>query len=599
MVLPFNGVIMDQNFLYRVAAVITIFVVTIATAYANTPEQIFVQASPSVVVIDILDGKGQPIGLGSGAVIGAKQVITNCHVAQKGKSLQVRQSDKTFKATLLYADPERDLCQLNVPNLKAPPIILGTAKKLRVGQRVYAIGAPKGLELTLSEGLISSLRLYEGSQYIQTSAAISPGSSGGGLFDDQGRLVGITTFQMVEGQNLNFALPVDWIYELPKRSKKIASASVLTKETGLNFFIHAAALDAKDDWLGLLELSQKQIKINPNNVNAWIILGNAYYDLAQYTRSISTLREALKIEPENAYAWFSLGLSYKEEKQFNEAIKSFREALRIDPQQSFTWYSLGETHLSLEQYDEAIKDFREVLRIDPENFGSWNGLGNSFMMLNKYDEAIHSLKESLRIKPENARTWFILGNVYTHFKQSDEAIKAYQEALRLDPKNTVTMTMLGLTYKEKKQFDEAIKVLRDALLIQPENTYAWISLGSTYFMQDKRDKVQEIYQELIKLNPAIAEKYLNAFRPAWKESLACDLKFSTLPKNMDLSVEIDYASRTVNNRPAEISDTEVVWEFNPDGDMVVLNRGSGLIEIRRHEANWVMLSGVCSRSSGK
>ena len=171
-------------------------------AAANTPEQIFVQVSPSVVVVDIFDAKGKSIGLGSGAVIGAGQVITNCHVTQEGKSLQVRQSGKIFKATLQYADPDRDLCQLSVPDLQAPSVTLGTAKKLMVGQRVYAIGAPQGLELTLSEGLISSLRPYEGSQYIQTSAAISPGSSGGGLFADQGRLVGITTFYLDEGLRL-------------------------------------------------------------------------------------------------------------------------------------------------------------------------------------------------------------------------------------------------------------------------------------------------------------------------------------------------------------------------------------------------------------
>ena len=102
-------------------------------AAAIAPEQIFVQVSPSVVVVDIFDTKGKTIGQGSGAVIGAGQVITNCHVAQNGKSLRVRQSGKTFKATLQYADPDRDLCQLSAPDLQAPPVVLGTAKQLRVG----------------------------------------------------------------------------------------------------------------------------------------------------------------------------------------------------------------------------------------------------------------------------------------------------------------------------------------------------------------------------------------------------------------------------------------------------------------------------------
>jgi S1-C subfamily serine protease len=187
-----------------------------------TPVQIFEQVSPSIVVVDILNANGKHIGLGSGAVIGIGQVITNCHVATKGKKLQVRRSEDTFDATLQYADISRDLCQLSVPDLNAPPVTMQTTSLLKVGQKVYAIGAPEGLELTLSEGIISSLRPYEDSQFIQTSAPISRGSSGGGLFDNHGRLIGITTFQFANGQNLNFALPVDWITELPLRTQNHA-----------------------------------------------------------------------------------------------------------------------------------------------------------------------------------------------------------------------------------------------------------------------------------------------------------------------------------------------------------------------------------------
>jgi S1-C subfamily serine protease len=103
----------------------------------------------------------------------------------------------------------------------APAVVIGSTKTLKVGAKVYAIGAPKGLELTLSDGIVSSLREVDGGQYIQTTAAISPGSSGGGLFDENGALVGLTTFYLAEGQNLNFAVPVEWVKELPKRSVKI------------------------------------------------------------------------------------------------------------------------------------------------------------------------------------------------------------------------------------------------------------------------------------------------------------------------------------------------------------------------------------------
>lgn len=188
-------------------------------AAAETPEKIFEMASPSIVVVDIFNSRDEFIGQGSGVVTGVGQVITNCHVAKRGKTRKVRQSGKVFTATMQYSDPSRDLCQLSVPDLQAPPVVLSTARGLRVGQRVYAVGAPEGFDLTLSEGLVSRLRAHESLGYIQTSAAISLGSSGGGLFDDKGQLIGITTFYHREGQSLNFSLPVDWISELSKRAQ--------------------------------------------------------------------------------------------------------------------------------------------------------------------------------------------------------------------------------------------------------------------------------------------------------------------------------------------------------------------------------------------
>jgi S1-C subfamily serine protease len=131
-----------------------------------------------------------------------------------------------------YTDSQFDLCGLDVSGLPATPVAIGSVKSISVGQRVYAIGAPRGLELSISEGLVSSLRPISGSLNIQTTAAMSPGSSGGGLFDHNGFLVGITTFVVKDGQNLNFALPADLIHGLPARSAdmnmppRVASPSV-------------------------------------------------------------------------------------------------------------------------------------------------------------------------------------------------------------------------------------------------------------------------------------------------------------------------------------------------------------------------------------
>lgn len=366
-------------------------------ATAKTPEQIFEQVSPSIVVVDIFDSKDEFLGQGSGVVISTGQVITNCHVAKRGKSRQVRQSGKTFSATMQYSDPSRDLCQLNVPDLHAPPVVLGTAKKLKVGQRVYAIGAPEDLELTLSEGLISSLRPHEGSEYIQTSAAISLGSSGGGLFNDQGQLIGITTFYHAEGQNLNFALPVDWIGELPKRAQ---NAPVMAKKGGLVWLNRVVALEHTKNWQGMLKLSQQ-----------WV-----------------------KSEPLSADAWFSLGIAHKNLKQYEQAIKAYRSALRIQPEYADAWNNLGNINNYIKEYKQAIQAYQEAIRLDPEYASAWNNLGIAHGNLKQYEQAISAYREAVRIEPENASVWYNLGEAYFRQGQQDKVLENYQTLRKLDLK---------------------------------------------------------------------------------------------------------------------------------------------------------------------
>ena len=141
----------------------------------------------------------------------------------RARKVQVRRDGQAAAtpARLSLWDVQRNLCQLEAANLAAPFVALGSAANAAVGQPAYAIGHPRGLDLTMSAGPVSSLRRNAAGQLVlvQTSAAISGGSSGGGLFNEAGELLGLTTIASITGdaQNLNFAIPVDWIKDLPRR----------------------------------------------------------------------------------------------------------------------------------------------------------------------------------------------------------------------------------------------------------------------------------------------------------------------------------------------------------------------------------------------
>src|ERR1700752_51829 len=207
----------------------------IARSQPLSPVEVFQKVSPSVFVVEVVDENGKTLVLGSAVAVAPDFLITNCHVIQNGSSVKVSRGKENWSARLIQASPDHDLCGLRPKadgqittafdeqgrviftnedspagrpsGLSLSPVNVRPSSDLATGERVYAIGSPEGLELTFSEGVISALRESEGVRMIQTSAPISPGSSGGGLFDTHGNLVGITTFYLKEGQSLNFALP--------------------------------------------------------------------------------------------------------------------------------------------------------------------------------------------------------------------------------------------------------------------------------------------------------------------------------------------------------------------------------------------------------
>jgi hypothetical protein len=208
------------------------FCVVSLAATAQSASNVYTQVNRSVGIVIVSTFEGQLVGSGSAVTVASQTMVTNRHVLLPGHRYQVYVNGGIYEAYMTLCDSSQDLCLLEVRNLEAKPVEFGDANKLAVGDTVYTVGAPNEIgnimgvsaatkqksfsppQLTLSNGLITALRPVEDGHIIQTNAAISPGSSGGGLFDASGRLVGITTFMMRSGQSLNMALPVNWVERL-------------------------------------------------------------------------------------------------------------------------------------------------------------------------------------------------------------------------------------------------------------------------------------------------------------------------------------------------------------------------------------------------
>lgn len=176
-----------------------------------SPRDIYKIAAQSVVVVIAFDRGRDAVSQGSGVVIDLNTVATNCHVVESAETAVVMFRGNPYEATAVRGSKKMDFCILDTVNLPAKVASIGKLSSVVPGQRVYSIGSPRGFELTIAEGLVSGLRQKDGVplSLIQTSAAISAGSSGGGLFNEFGQVIGITTFLLRDSQNINFALPIE------------------------------------------------------------------------------------------------------------------------------------------------------------------------------------------------------------------------------------------------------------------------------------------------------------------------------------------------------------------------------------------------------
>lgn len=198
----------------------------------KTPAEIFKELSPSVVTIAFSAEMGMEGG-GTGFLIDSDGTIaTNHHVIDNAKELQIKfASGSVFtQVELLDSNPDRDLALLRIkldepkqgPKVDALPLVLGDSDDVEVGERAVAIGNPLGLEHTLTDGLISARRMYQGKAWIQMSVPVSPGNSGGPLFNLKGEVIGVITAQILGGfggraQNLNLAVPVNALKEMIRK----------------------------------------------------------------------------------------------------------------------------------------------------------------------------------------------------------------------------------------------------------------------------------------------------------------------------------------------------------------------------------------------
>ncbi|MCX7178703.1 MAG: trypsin-like peptidase domain-containing protein [Proteobacteria bacterium] len=374
---------------------------------APSPDQVFSKLSESVYVVEAYGSDGKVVTQGSGLVTAPNQIATNCHVVEAAKTIGIRREGKKFTAELSAADKTRDLCLLRINGKIGPTLQVRESNSLKVGQRVYAIGAPLGLELTFSEGIISSLRKADGGFMVQTTTPISPGSSGGGLFDENGMLIGVTTLQTTKGQNLNFAVPAEWISSVSARH---ARASQLTEELE-QLTKRAFNLQEAQQWRELQQHADAWTKRYPSHLGGWHWLARAYERQDQKKEAIANYRRAVNSDMYSSNDGMMLWMSYifmaqlqREAGQDADCAGSYAEAMLLLPEKDIAG-NMFHCFRRAGQFDRGLEIYRQISLKHPNSEVGWEGLGGAYLNMKKPRDARSAFAKLVTLNPKHEGGW--------------------------------------------------------------------------------------------------------------------------------------------------------------------------------------------------
>jgi hypothetical protein len=276
------------------ATVIALFPLS---AVARDSWQIFQQVRPSLVQVIGVGANGR-YHMGSGVSLPNGTVVTNCHVTLAAKRVMLFGGTRGEGAQLQAADVAHDICALYFPELLHPPATVSSSRSLKLGDPVYAVGFNAGRSISFQSGEVVELFDHDGGLVIRTSAAFTHGASGGGLFDQEGRLVGILTFFRTQpGGTSYFAVPAEWLHALDKTPAQevgpLAGIPFWAEQTHRQpAFLQAAVFEADNRWEDLLTLARGWTSSRPDDAQAWLALGKASLNTGQPGAARDAFRRA-------------------------------------------------------------------------------------------------------------------------------------------------------------------------------------------------------------------------------------------------------------------------------------------------------------------
>jgi len=390
---------------------------------------------------------------GSGFIFDSRGFLgTNYHVIDGFDSLLVKTSDGTFyEAELVYVEEKNDIAILRILNggdKLFPTVKIGNSDLPKVGQSVFAVGSPLGFEYTISEGIIAAIRENEKVSFndpatyalieknfdkvIQITAAISPGNSGGALFNAKGEVIGITTYSYGFYGNLNFAIAINSF------TRVASNINFATLENDEIF------LEKKKD--NLFNSNYRLAESYKSN-----LYGNWYY-----TKQHDTMK---------TYDTMVVKQDSINKIHFNKSEQYYNMCIDMKPDTFYVYQGLMDLYVFTEKFDKAESLYGAI----KERFSSDSLLSTFSTSLAQAYSTSKDYKKALmfyeKIYAKDTGDTYILSQIADLYYKQKEIKKSediYKKMIKKDANNVNGYVQLGKIYYDKGNYEEAKKYIEDA-----------------------------------------------------------------------------------------------------------------------------------------
>ena len=258
-----------------------------------------------------------------------------------------------------------------------------------------------------------------------------------------------------------------------------------------------------------IERIERAMRLNSTNPIFYNNLGNIYQRQGNLQGAIELYQKAIQLQPNYADAYNNLGNTYQEQGQWTKAIDCYQQAIQLQPHLANVYGNLGVAYQKQGQWTEAIDCYHQAIQLQPNHAVAYKNLGGVYQQQGQWTEAIDCYQQAIQLQPNYADAHYNLGVIYQKQGQWTEAIDCYQQAIQLQPNYADAHYNLGVIYQKQGQWTEAIECYQQAIQLQPNFPNAYNNLGNTYYQQGQLAEAIDCYQQAIQLQPNFPNAHYN------------------------------------------------------------------------------------------